>query len=205
MSKLTSGSAIVIATHNEGKLREIAPLFSPLGIQTSSAAQYNVPEPEETGETFKENAELKARHCAQITHMPSLADDSGLVVPLLNGQPGVHSARWAGPQKDFVKAMNRIYDEIESRDQDPDGTKAYFVCHLCLAWPMGQTAHAEGRIYGTLSFPPKGTNGFGYDPIFIPDGKVDTFGEMDPAEKDRISHRALAFEQFVANHVLVRG
>lgn len=184
---------LVIASHNEGKVREIRELLAPFVLKIVSAGDVHIPEPEETGKTFVENAELKARHAAELAKLPALADDSGLVVPAIGGAPGIYSARWAGLNKDFTTAFARIRSELG--DKDP---AAYFVCVLSLAMPDGKTYNFEGRIDGKFTFPPRGTHGFGYDPIFIPDGYAITFGEFDPAEKNRISHRARAFEKLSA-------
>jgi XTP/dITP diphosphohydrolase len=184
---------LVIASHNEGKVAEIRDLLAPYEIEVVSAAQLGIAEPEETGVTFAENAELKARHCAEASHLPALADDSGLVIPTLGGQPGVYSARWAGPGKDFNVAFARIQRELPASEQNP---AAYFACALCLAFPGGKAHHFEGRVDGRLTFPPRGRAGFGYDPVFIPDGHAITFGEMDLEEKQKISHRARAFAGF---------
>lgn len=181
---------LVIASHNEGKVREIRELLSPFKMKILSAGDADIPEPEETGTTFIENAELKARHAAMCSHLPALADDSGLSVPAIGGAPGIYSARWAGPKKDFATAFARIQSELGDKN-----SAAYFICVLSLALPDGTVHNFEGRIDGKLTFPPRGTFGFGYDPIFIPDGYAITFGEFDPVEKNRISHRARAFEK----------
>lgn len=192
MTRKFSGDTLVIASHNQGKVREIADLLKRYAPSCRSAGELGLPEPEETGATFRENAELKARAAAAAGHV-ALADDSGLVVPALGGQPGIYSARWAGPEKDFTQAMARVQREL------PEGAErtAHFVCALALAWPDGHCETVEGRVYGTLAWPPRGEQGFGYDPIFVPDGFADTFGEMEPASKHRISHRADAFRQLV--------
>jgi XTP/dITP diphosphohydrolase len=183
---------LVIASHNEGKVKEFHELLAPLGIEVVSAGKLSVTEPEETGTTFAANAELKAVNCLKESGLPSLSDDSGLGVEALNGAPGIYSARWAGPNKDFTLAFERIKSELGTKPKD-----AYFICDLCLALPGGEIRHFEGRIDGKLTFPPKGAYGFGYDPIFIPNGYDITFGEFDPAKKNKISHRALAFSQFL--------
>lgn len=188
---------LLIASHNEGKVREIRELLAPLRCDVVSAAELNLPEPEETGGTFEANAALKAVACATAAQMPALADDSGLVVPALDGAPGIYSARWAGEAKDFAAAMQRIAAELQERRLAPQGAAAYFVCVLALAQPDGSLRHVRGEVHGTLSFPPRGTHGFGYDPIFVADGHSQTFGEMDPAHKHAISHRAAAFAQLV--------
>lgn len=189
---LKGGGNIIIASHNEGKVREIGELIAPLGIRAISATEAKISEPEETGTTFAENAALKAEHASQGSGMPSLADDSGLVVPGIGGQPGIYSARWAGPKKDFSVAFDRIKKELGDKPAD-----AYFICLLALSIPGKDTELFEGRVDGMLTFPPRGDKGFGYDPIFIPNGYSITFGEFDPAEKNRISHRAQAFEKFL--------
>jgi len=198
------GEALVLATHNKGKLREIAELLAPFQVRVTAAGEHGLPEPEETGTTFIENAILKARAAAGPTGLPALADDSGLAVAGLNGDPGLYSARWAGPEKDFGFAMARVERELVEREladrERATGTtdrRAAFLCALALAWPDGHVESFEGRIEGVLVFPPRGTLGFGYDPIFIPDGYRQTFGEMDPAVKHRIGHRAIAFNRLV--------
>lgn len=183
---------LLIASHNQGKVVEIGRMIAPYGIAVKSAAEMQLEEPEETGTTFAANAELKARHAFANTGMMSLADDSGLCVSALNDAPGVYSARWAGPDKDFAKAFSRIQMELAGRAAD-----AYFICMLCLCLPDGKAHFFEGRIDGTLTFTPRGNHGFGYDPIFIPQGYDKTFAEIDAAEKNRISHRAKAFEKFL--------
>jgi XTP/dITP diphosphohydrolase len=182
---------LVIASHNPGKVREIAELLAPYGYEIESAAELRLPEPDETGTSFAENAVLKARAAADESRLLALADDSGLVVDALNGAPGIHSARWAGPSKDFAYAMARI--ERELKDSDSRDRSAKFVCALALAEPGVATRIFEGEVRGRLQFPPRGTQGFGYDPIFVADGMTETFGEIDPAVKHRSSHRARAF------------
>lgn len=184
-------NTLLIASHNEGKVLEIRALLAPFSIKIISAKEANVPEPEETGATFAENAALKAEHACAACGLPALADDSGLAVPAIGGAPGIYSARWAGEKKDFTVAFERIKSELDDKD-----AAAYFVCALALAMPKGKTEIFEGRIDGRLTFPPRGDKGFGYDPIFIPGGYAITFGEMDPEKKNAISHRALAFEKF---------
>ena len=187
---------LVIATHNPGKLEEMAELIGPYGFDCISAGALGLPEPEETGDTFIANAALKARAAAEGSGEMALADDSGIVVPALGGQPGLHSARWAeGPGgRDFRRAMERVQREL---GDDPDRS-AYFVSVLALAWPDGRATSFEGRVHGTLVWPPRGGRGFGYDPMFQPDGRAETFGEMEPEAKHRISHRANAFRKLVA-------
>ena len=203
MPRRFAGTRLVVASHNPGKLAEIAELLRPLGIEALSAAALGLIEPEETADSFAGNAALKARAAAKAAGLPALADDSGLVVPALGGAPGVHSARWAGPARDFGQAMRRV--EAELTALGTSDVRAAFVCALALAWPDGHVEAAEGRVEGTLVFPPRGRRGFGYDPIFVPlekgaghngpDGL--TFGEMDPAEKHAISHRADAFRKLL--------
>jgi XTP/dITP diphosphohydrolase len=190
-----AGAGLIVATHNAGKLREIVDLLAPYGVHVSSAAEHGLPEPEETGTTFLANAELKALAAALAAGVPALADDSGLAVEGLEGAPGIYSARWAGPAKDFSAAMARV--ERELVECGTANRRAQFVSALTLAWPDGHFESFEGRVSGTLVFPARGDKGFGYDPIFVPDGLSQTFGEMDAAEKHRISHRARAFAQLV--------
>ena len=190
-------SPLLLASHNKGKLRELQVLLEPLGLDIISAAEANVPEPEETGTSFRANAALKATHAAGITGKPSLADDSGISVPALDGAPGIYSARWAGESKDFYAAMDRVKEALEAKGLTAEGQAAYFTCALTLAWPNGELLEVEGRVDGTLTFPPRGDQGFGYDPIFIPEGSTLTYGEIDRAEKEASSHRARAFAQLV--------
>ena len=194
------GDKLVIATHNPGKLREIAELIEPLGISCVSAAELGLPEPEEIGNTFVDNADLKAREAADLSGLPALADDSGLSVDALHGLPGIFSARWAEDNegnRDFFRAMERVWNEIEAAGPDA-GHDAHFVCALSIAWPNdGQTEAFEGKVHGTLVWPPRGDKGFGYDPMFVPTGGEQTFGEMEPAAKHAISHRADAFRKLV--------
>jgi XTP/dITP diphosphohydrolase len=198
MSRLARGTRLVVASHNPGKLREIAELVAPHGLDVVSAAEFGLPEPEETGATFAENARLKAVAAAQGSGLPALADDSGLEVEALGGAPGIHSARWAGPARDFAVAMRRVADELEARGawNMAPGPRANFTAVLCLAWPDGKTEAFEGKVHGHLVWPPRGTKGFGYDPMFVADGESLTFGEMEPDAKHRISHRARAFALF---------
>jgi XTP/dITP diphosphohydrolase len=191
---------LVIATHNPGKLREIRALLAPLGIECVGAEELDLPEPEETGVTFVDNAELKARQAADLSGLPALADDSGLSVDALHGNPGIYSARWAEDgegERDFHRAMERVWREVEAAGPDA-GHDAHFVCVLSLVWPDGAIESFEGRCDGTLVWPPRGDKGFGYDPMFAKAGMNETFGEIDPAEKHRISHRADAFAKLVA-------
>jgi XTP/dITP diphosphohydrolase len=191
--KLPRGSSLVLASHNKGKLREIADLVAPFGLAVKGADELGLPEPEETGVTFAENAALKAVAAAQATGLPALSDDSGLCVTALNDAPGVYSARWAGESKDFDKAMKRIRDELAAIRAD--NYEARFVCALAYAEPSGHTEIFEGEVKGHLEFPPRGTRGFGYDPIFVAGGMKQTFGEISPVLKHSISHRAKAFDK----------
>jgi XTP/dITP diphosphohydrolase len=195
------GEKLVIATHNPGKLREIATLIEPLGIACVGAEELGLPEPEEIGNTFVDNADLKAREAADFSGLPALADDSGISVDALHGLPGIFSARWAEDEegnRDFMRAMERVWREVEAAGPEA-GHDAHFTCALSLAWPNnGQIEAFEGRVDGTLVWPPRGDRGFGYDPMFVPIGYEQTFGEMDPAEKHTISHRARAFKKLVA-------
>ena len=186
------GDRLVIASHNPGKVEEIAALLAPFAVETISAGLLGLAEPEETGDTFEANAALKAAAAAQASGLPALADDSGLVVPSLGGAPGIYSARWAGPAKDFRAAMERVHRQLANKDR-----AASFVAVLALGWPNGWTEHFRGEVQGTLTWPPRGDRGFGYDPMFVPHGRTLTFGEIDPAEKHRISHRARAFAKLV--------
>jgi XTP/dITP diphosphohydrolase len=195
------GDQLVIATHNPGKLREIAALIEPLGIACVGAAELGLPEPEEIGVTFADNADLKAREAADLSGLPALADDSGLCVDALQGRPGIFSARWAEDEdgnRDWMRAMDRVWRQTEGAGPEASHD-AHFACALAIAWPNdGQAETFDGRVDGTLVWPPRGDNGFGYDPIFVPDGYDETFGELDPALKHRISHRAAAFRKLVA-------
>ncbi|HEX8482696.1 MAG TPA: RdgB/HAM1 family non-canonical purine NTP pyrophosphatase [Allosphingosinicella sp.] len=212
MRKLGPGR-LVIASHNEGKVREIRDLLGPYGVEPVSAAELDLPEPDEIGTTFIDNADLKAREAADLSGLPALADDSGLCVEALEGRPGIFSARWAlstdprvapaaGPgeiegPRDFGLAMRRVWEALEALG--PEASRnAHFVCALAVCWPDGRSEWFEGRVEGTLTWPPRGDRGFGYDPIFVPAGRDITFGEMDPVEKHRISHRADAFRKLVA-------
>jgi len=186
------GDRLVIASHNQGKVEEIAALLAPFAIDTVSAGALGISEPEETGDSFEENAALKGRAVAEASGLPALADDSGLVVPALGGAPGIYSARWAGPTKDFRAAMARVHRKLGDRDRS-----ATFVAVLALAWPDGGIELFRGEAPGRLVWPPRGERGFGYDPIFVPAGGTETFGEIEPAEKHKISHRARAFAKLV--------
>lgn len=195
MTRRFEGGKLVVASHNPGKVREIAELLAPLGVETVSAADLGLGEPDETGETFRENAELKALAAAKAAKLPALADDSGLCVEALGGAPGVYSARWAGPTKDFAFAMEKLRRGM--LEAGPVDTNAWFICGLALAWPDGDVEYFEGRVDGDLVWPPRGEKGFGYDPVFVPHGYETTFGEMEPQAKHDISHRAHAFRQLV--------
>jgi XTP/dITP diphosphohydrolase len=201
--KLPRGSQLIVASHNQGKVREIKALLGPHGIEPLSAADLGLPEPEETGLTFIANAELKARAAADAGGHAALADDSGLWVDALDGAPGIYSARWAGPAKDFRIAMARI--EKELRAKNATNLSARFVCALSIAMPQGEIKSFEGEVHGTLTFPPRGTLGFGYDPIFIPHGWDQTFGEIDPQVKNDMSHRARAFEKLLHSGILAES
>lgn len=193
-TRLAPGTRLVIATHNPGKLREIAELLAPFGLGAVSAGELGLPEPEETAPDFAGNARIKAMAAAGAAGGPALADDSGFCVAALGGAPGVYSARWAGPGKDFAPAMERVNREMGTVAD----RRAWFVAALCLAWPEGETATFLGRVDGTAIWPPRGARGFGYDPMFVPAGEDRTFGEMPLAEKHRVSHRARAFAQLEA-------
>ncbi|HEY2011061.1 MAG TPA: RdgB/HAM1 family non-canonical purine NTP pyrophosphatase [Rhizomicrobium sp.] len=204
---LPRGSQLVVASHNEGKVREIKALLGPHGILPVSAGSLGLPEPEETGATFAANAQIKALASAKASHHAALSDDSGLCVEALDGAPGIYSARWAGPTKDFRVAMNRIHDELRQLNllggQSPIAAK--FVCALCIALPSGEARVFEGEVRGSLTFPPRGTRGFGYDPIFVADGMDQTFAEIDPAQKHAMSHRAKAFEKLLHSGIFVES
>jgi XTP/dITP diphosphohydrolase len=195
---LERGMRLVVASHNAGKVREINDLIAPFGLSAVSAGALGLPEPEETGTTFRANAELKAKAAADAAKLPALSDDSGLEVEALDGAPGIYSARWAGPAKDFAVAMQRLADEIRKRGgwATPRGPRANFTAALTLAWPDGLATTFEGKVYGHLIWPPRGTRGFGYDPMFVANGETLSFGEMEPAAKHAISHRARAFKLF---------
>jgi XTP/dITP diphosphohydrolase len=191
---------LVLASHNPGKLAELRALLAPCGVAITSSRELGLAEPAETGRTFADNARLKAHAAAQASGLPALADDSGLEVRGLGGAPGVQSARWAGPERDFAKAMARVREELTRRGGDfaRADRSAAFVAVLCLAWPDGHEELAEGRVAGELVDPPRGLGGFGYDPMFVPEGKDQTFGEMAPADKQRLSHRARALQRLLA-------
>jgi XTP/dITP diphosphohydrolase len=193
MARAFTGNRLVLASHNAGKVREIADLLAPFGIDVVSAGELGLPEPEETGATFEANAELKARAAADASGLPALADDSGLAVEALGGDPGIYSARWAGPAKDFALAMEKVEQALAGKDD----RRARFVCALSLAWPDGHIETFYGQVDGTLVWPPRGGLGFGYDPMFLPDGDERTFGEMPYEEKQAMSHRAAAFAKLI--------
>jgi XTP/dITP diphosphohydrolase len=196
---LKRGDTLVFATHNPDKVREVAELAAPLGIRVVTAADLGLSEPEETGATFEENAALKAVAAARASGGAAIAEDSGLVVAALGGDPGIYSARWAGPDKDFAAAMRRVEDELQVIGATtPDRRRARFVAVMCLAHPDGATEFFRGEVDGRIVWPPRGTNGFGYDPIFVPEGHGRTFGEMRADEKHALSHRARAFSAFAA-------
>ena len=198
IARVFSAERLVIASHNSGKIREMADLMAPYDITVCPASELGLAEPEETGTTFMANAKLKSHAAATASDLPAFADDSGLVVPALGGQPGIYSARWGGSTRDFYSAMARVKAELTKCGQEPEGANAYFVSALSLCWPDGHCENFEGEVHGKLSFPPRGENGFGYDPIFIPTGYGITFGQMPPNQKHALSHRARAFEQLVA-------
>lgn len=191
--RIFDGDELLIATHNNGKAREISALLAPYVKTFVTAGDLDLPEPEETGKTFAENAILKAQAAAQASGRVSLADDSGLAVNALNGDPGIYSARWGGPEKDFNLAMQKVREALG----DTEDRSAYFVCVLALGWPDGHSEVFEGRINGTIVWPMRGDKGFGYDPVFQADGYDITFAEMEPSDKHAISHRANAFELLV--------
>ena len=193
MARQFNEKKLVLATHNRGKLKEISELVGPLGINVITPDELNIPEPVENGSTFIENAKIKAWSAVINSGKTSLSDDSGLVVPALNGAPGIYSARWAGPGKNFTAAMARLNKELGDKDR-----RAFFVAALVLLWPDGHMEAFEGTVHGMLVWPPRGNLGFGYDPMFLPDGQKKTFGELTPGEKQRYSHRSDAFNQLAA-------
>jgi len=193
MARAFDRKKLVIASHNQGKVREIGELLAPFGVETVSAGDLDLPEPVEDGLTFIANAEIKALAAATASGLPALADDSGLEVAALGGEPGIYSARWAGPSKDFSVAMKSVMEKLANQDNK----KANFTCALTLAWPDGYTESFEGKVFGDLTWPMRGAKGFGYDPIFIPSGHDVTFAEMDPSAKHAMSHRANAFGQLI--------
>ena len=194
-----TGTRLVVASHNEGKVSEIRALLAPYGIETVSAAELNLPVPEETETTFQGNAAIKAHAAATASGVPALADDSGIEIDALDGAPGVYTADWAetGDGRDFMQAMTRAWTEVQASGHPPPHNACFNAC-LCLAWPDGHTETILGRAPGTLTWPPRGQNGHGYDPIFVPDGETRTFGEMLPEEKEAVSHRTDAFRQLRA-------
>jgi XTP/dITP diphosphohydrolase len=193
---LRRGARIVVASHNEGKVRELAQLFAPYGVTCIAAASLGLPEPEETGASFAENAAIKADAAAKASGMIAIADDSGLEVAALGGAPGIHAARWGGEARDFSLAMARVHRELEAKGASD--LRANFTCALALAAPEGPTRVFEGKVFGVLTWPPRGSLGFGYDPIFVPEGYTQTFGEIARAEKNALSHRMRAFEKLMA-------
>jgi len=198
MPRRFEGTALVVASHNEGKVREIAELLQDKGIKPVSARALSLPEPEETGATYAQNAILKARAAAKAAKMPALADDSGLSVDVLEGAPGIYSARWAGPERDFLHAMREVERALRERNAlGANERRARFYCALSLAWPDGHAESFMGSVDGHLVWPPRGLNGFGYDAMFVPDGYSQTFGEMEPERKHKISHRAHAFAALI--------
>lgn len=199
MSRRFAGGRLVVASHNAGKVREIGDLLAPFGVETVSVAALGLPVPDETEESFEGNARIKAHAAARAAGLPALADDSGLAVDALGGAPGVHSADWAETPtgRDFDRAMRLVHQRVEAQGAGHLAT-ARFLCCLCLAWPDGSDEVFLGKVEGRLAWPPRGGHGFGYDPIFVPEGEARTFGEMAPEEKHAMSHRADAFRQLVA-------
>ena len=195
MARLFTESTLVLASHNQGKLKEIEGLFVPLGLTIRSIAEWDAPEPEETGTNYEENAIIKAIAAARLTGFPALADDSGFEVTALGGAPGLYSARWAGANKDFTIAIERVWREFSATESHEQSCR--FVCALAIAWQDGHSETSLGAVEGNLVFPPQGNRGFGYDPIFCPHGYVETFAEMEPHLKHSISHRAQAFTQLL--------
>lgn len=191
-----TGTKLVVASHNEGKVREIRELLAPFGVETLSARELDLPEPDETGTTFRANAELKALAAATAANLPALSDDSGLAVTALGGDPGIFSARWAGSTKDFALAMEKVEQALRAKGAGTDRS-AKFICAMTLAWPDGHMETFQGEARGALIWPPRGDNGFGYDPLFVPVGHDITFGEMEPVKKHAMSHRADAFRQLI--------
>jgi len=198
MTRRFTGEKLVIASHNQGKVREIGELLAPFGAHAVSAAELGLDEPAETETTFSGNARIKAHYAAEQSGLPALSDDSGIIVDALDGAPGVFTADWAEtPQgRDFPMAMKKVWDLLEAK-QAPEPRTAHFNATLCLAWPDGHDEIFEGQVFGRIVWPMRGKNGFGFDPVFLPDGKTQTFGEMDPAEKHGMSHRAIAFAKLV--------
>ncbi|HCQ67262.1 MAG TPA: non-canonical purine NTP pyrophosphatase, RdgB/HAM1 family [Rhodobacteraceae bacterium] len=198
MTRKFDGEKLVIASHNKGKLREIGDLLAPFGVSVVSAGELGLDEPAETEDTFAGNARIKAHYAASETGLPALSDDSGIMVDALDGDPGVYTADWAetGQGRDFAMAMTKVWTQLEERNA-PEPRNAAFYATLCLAWPDGHDEIFEGRVPGRVVWPMRGENGFGFDPIFLPDGETQTFGEMDPARKHAMSHRARAFAKLV--------
>ena len=205
MTRRFTEPKLVVASHNAGKVRELATLLENVPVEIVSAGELGLAEPEETGDSYQANAELKARAACAASGLPALADDSGRSVEALGGKPGIHSARWAGPKRDFDHAMQKVETALqEAGASEAEHRRAAFVAGLCLAWPDGHVEYVEGRVHGTLIWPPRGSNGFGYDPMFLPDGHDRTFGEMDADEKhgwtrgeQALSHRARAFQMLI--------
>lgn len=196
--RLQTGMRLIVATHNPGKVREINDLIAPFGLDAVSAGELGLPEPDETGTMFASNARIKSRAAADAAGLPALADDSGICIDALDGAPGIFSARWGGKAKDFNAAMARVERELALRGATaPEQRRAHFVSALSLSWPGAEDQIFEGRVFGTVVWPPRGMQGFGYDPMFVPDGGAQTFGELQPDAKHAISHRARAFETFV--------
>jgi XTP/dITP diphosphohydrolase len=198
MRTLTRGTKLVVASHNKGKVWEINQLIAPYGLEAVSAGSLGLGEPDETETTFRGNALIKARAAAKASGLPALADDSGLEIDVLDGAPGVYSANWAEPGRDFGLAMRRVHEAIDEKGEWDlaAAPRANFISVLCLAWPDGEHVFFEGKVFGHLVWPPRGGNGFGYDPMFVPEGHTQTFGEMEPAGKYAISHRTRAFDAF---------
>jgi XTP/dITP diphosphohydrolase len=203
--KLARGDVLVVASHNPGKAKEIRELVAPFGLIVRGAGELGVPEPEETGSTFEENARIKSVAAAKVSGLPALADDSGVVVDALGGDPGIHSARWAGPTRDFGIAMRKVEEALQiAGATTPEKRKGRFIAVLSLAWPNGESEEWRGEVEGVMTWPPRGNQGFGYDPMFLPNGHTRTFGEMSAEEKhgwrpgqgDPLSHRARAFAKF---------
>ena len=208
MARQFSGHSLVIASHNAGKIREIRELLGHLVTEMPSGGELGLAEPDETGLSYVENAELKARAAATVAGLPALADDSGLSVAALGGAPGIYSARWAGPNKDFAIAMQAVEDALAKIARDTGiapARQASFICALSLAWPDGHCETVEGVVHGTLTWPPRGAGGFGYDPMFVPDGHTLTFGEVDQGWKHTVSHRADAFAKLERQVFAGRG
>jgi XTP/dITP diphosphohydrolase len=201
LARRFTGARLVLATHNQGKVRELGAMLKPLRIEVVASAALGLPEPVEDGPSFAANARIKAHAAAKASGLPALADDSGLVVQGLDGRPGVHSARWAEPDKDFLRAMARVRDELVTRYGrfEAADRAAAFVAVLCLAWPDGHEELALGRVEGLLVDPPRGTGGFGYDPMFQPVGQAQTFAEMAVAQKQALSHRGRASRRLLAD------